>query len=357
MTLDDHSYPSLPSELIDAVVDELIVDKDIPSLQKFALSHRSVVPKIQKFLFSDIELGMLQTHAVNEGQLPLAPAQKLYDAFQATPHLAEYVDTLALVIVNPSASADDNGESVARILPLLQNVRSLSIESRCSGRVLPDAVAKALALPSVTELRTSWVQLWLSLPSAFPSLRSLFCDNTEWIAILGFPNTIRMLQLCQETLQHLEACPPSRCPVIAALRYNLALHTRLRCLVIHRMVFYSPAFWMWLLETLSSVQYLHTLCIDFLVLNLTESDINKIVDSDKPMWNQLDEVLGSSHGRFEQVDICIRPQSGKLHGCAEARKLLGTLLTCTNESSSLSINIDEEATSPDLDYDPKFTME
>lgn len=181
MTLDDHSYPSLPSELIDAVVDELIVDKDIPSLQKFALSHRSVVPKIQKFLFSDIELGMLQTHAVNEGQLPLAPAQKLYDAFQATPHLAEYVDTLALVIVNPSASADDNGESVARILPLLQNVRSLSIESRCSGRVLPDAVAKALALPSVTELRTSWVQLWLSLPSAFPSLRSLFCDNTEWI--------------------------------------------------------------------------------------------------------------------------------------------------------------------------------
>ncbi|TRM56096.1 hypothetical protein BD626DRAFT_266889 [Schizophyllum amplum] len=401
MTPHERGYPYLPPELINAIIDHLIIDKDVSSLRQCALTHRSMSPKAQQFLFSRIELGLPEINVANEGEPLLTPSMKLYDILKDAPHVSEYIHTLDLVLVQRTTErvVHDDGKLVARALPLLQHLRCLKLEVR-SGRCrdLSYAVMDALASPTVTELHTRWIHIPMSIIGAFPNLRIFACDNMHWllkgftpiapalaaprVEILkisrgyncvrhshftdilsspplyfsrlvdldlssyhpGFPDAMGILRTCKDTLQRFEIAAPSTAKAAPrATRHDLSILARLECLVIRRMYFHKDCFWTWILETISTAKSLHTLRIDFLMQDRAEEpDMLKVIRDGKQSWTQLDKVLGSSSRRFERVQVHMRSGYDMVCNCSDATELLRSYLALTNERSSLCINITNE---------------
>lgn len=407
MTPHERGYPYLPPELINAIIDHLIIDKDVSSLRQCALTHRSMSPKAQQFLFSRIELGLPEINVANEGEPLLTPSMKLYDILKDALHVSEYIHTLDLVIVQRTIDpiAHEDVKLVARVLPLLQHVRCLSLQARSGHSTLPNAILDALPYSSVTELRTSrWIYIPMSLLGAFPNLRNFACANMHWISdgltpfapalaaprieileiskgyqdiphshfidILsnpppyfgrlvdldlssycpGFPDAMGMLRTCKDTLQNLQFAGPTIEEAPSATRHDLSILTHLEKLVIHRIHFHRGRFWRWLLETISTTTSLHTLRIDFLMQDRPEEpDMLKVIRDGKQSWTRLDEILGSSTRHFERVDVHIRPDFGIGDNCSEATELLRSHLALTKERSIFSVNVTNEPMEPFLD--------
>ncbi|TRM57242.1 hypothetical protein BD626DRAFT_222280 [Schizophyllum amplum] len=335
--------PTLPQELIHAVIGCVAASKDHPSLRQCALSHRCMLQESQRHLFAEIVL-----------ELPLWPspldsraggstvAQRLFEVLQRSTHLAAYIRGLNIVEHSHRRPASRRplcygfaGESVlSKIMPMLCNLVTLTLVCAGGSRI-PDAFVDSLTLPSLQRLSIYGAKISPHVLNVLPSLRELRCSNVAWVASDSF--TSRAPTRLMTGLQRLELCGVhlDTCEDVVELNIPYALlnallrHCKDTLQYLHfyglvnyldplnadlsilpalrelNIVFMDPnhthiydAQWSFVFQWLKSVHPLRRLA-----LQLCFDPTSDTLTRDAKEWKILDDLLGSSHKKFAQVDF------------------------------------------------------
>ena len=164
------SEPTLPSELMEAIIDEVGLKGDITTLKQCALVSKNFVYQAQKYLFHTIDLDRR------------LPRKKYYQRFHrllsASPHIGEYVRSLHLGDGGEEDfGVDDSWITTTKTLP-------------ATLRLLPRV--EAFSLTFNTDL-TSWKNLPADLRSAIAAIFRLpTLKNVALEFITRFPPQLLM---------------------------------------------------------------------------------------------------------------------------------------------------------------------
>ncbi|KAL1743592.1 hypothetical protein HDZ31DRAFT_40605 [Schizophyllum fasciatum] len=369
--------PTLPEELIEAILDELAFVGDYDCLRVCAVSHRLMTRRCQQHLFSSVRV--VVPYFVLEGDSHGTACHRLLDVLRGSTNLAEYIHHLVIeegvhVASGPVKFMKHGivGETaLLELLPMLSALRQVEISSSWNSYSGDDFIA-ALALPSVEKLVLRHVRLPLYALDSLPNLRCLVSEEVYWFAAVGRSNplgfdvflgllssyppyfdrltTLRvsdlhvaveriedMIDICKSTLERIEIrCPcthPDRLLVFSRL-------ANLRDLTVTCIDLDTPhtlGAWRWLFSALPLLRSLHNLTLQFRL------DSMDTALRDAQEWGRLDETLGSGD-QFRC--IVIRMAAFERHGpCANSRInpiLLEESFPCTRRrrQSAFTIAVD-----------------
>ncbi|KAJ7615672.1 hypothetical protein DFH06DRAFT_1343638 [Mycena polygramma] len=168
----------LPQELVDAIVDKIYEDKDIPSLKSCSLAARTFVSPARRYLFRRIEI-LPPRPACN-------PCQRFHQLLISSPHIASFVEELCIVLVSPKSYYDYpqrrpatwvmDSPTLALILPLLDLKRiSITENARMSYIRLGDSSLNWLRLQP--KLKSTLMDIFSSLKLEAVHLRGLVIES------------------------------------------------------------------------------------------------------------------------------------------------------------------------------------
>ncbi|KAI5892533.1 uncharacterized protein SCHCODRAFT_02503570 [Schizophyllum commune H4-8] len=337
MSLHGDTHPIFPPELICMVVENLVAEKDIPSLRQCALSLRCALPTVRRCLFAliilHVKVSPKPSTLITDGRAQATPAQRLLEVVTTAPPLAGYVRGLYLDIniATGVRARDDPGDAVPPLLALFRHLECMEIcavSSHEDEPEIPLRIVAAIDHPSLTTLRLSSVIFPVSAFDKLSALQnvilfdavlvyevndhptqSLVCPKVEQLGVStrfgggiqdfysplffispppyfchlvyldvrnvleGYPNIISILHACSGTLQYLDLPCPVGVASIAG--QQLSMLKSLRRLAVYQ-TFMSTSIHGWLRESLETICVPHLSLV--LVLEEPGEDIQATID-------------------------------------------------------------------------------